>query len=237
MTGEPTAGQPTDPQRQRPGVMKTVVRGCPLFLITLVINPVTSRILEVLQLASWPENDYPFAHRLFEATTYVIIVWLFIAVLTPILTLVLLVFRRTRRLSLVFFLVWLIAWVPVPINFQLDHLCDPGLSRITFAAQPLLKAIEEYQRDNGQLPPALDALVPTYLDRTPYTGAVGFPRFEYRLPNEYRSFKQYEVLVRTPSTLASHDMLIYWPEADYPLSLYGSQQVRPINDWAYVVKH
>ena len=99
--------------------------------------------------------------------------------------------------------------------------------------------IEEYQRDNGGFPPALDALVPKYLDRVPYTGAVGFPEFEYRLPDEYRPFKQYEVFVRSPSTLGAHDLLIYWPEADYPLSLYGNgdEGVRPINDWAYVKRH
>jgi hypothetical protein len=68
---------------------------------------------------------------------------------------------------------------------------------------------------------------------SPYTGAVGYPTFEYRRVMQGSPFKQDEILVRTSPGGFTFDKLVYWPEHRYPDAMYGGE-VERVRTWAYV---
>src|SRR5690606_12665090 len=54
-----------------------------------------------------------------------------------------------------------------------------GMAAAAAQAGPLVAAIEEYERDHGEPPPSLEALVPGSLPAIPSTGLGAYPKFDY----------------------------------------------------------
>ena len=107
-------------------------------------------------------------------------------------------------------LVWLVNWISFGVFFGGSHARRfwpqrrVGLAQAARRAQPLLLAIENYEKDRGQPPANLEVLVPTYLPAIPATGMVAYPQFRYLNAANYRNigFKRYEVRVETPFGLS-----------------------------------
>ena len=98
----------------------------------------------------------------------------------------------------------------------------------THRAQPLVEAIERYERENGRPPPALNVLVPQYLDRIPRR----IPPFELAVtldypPNEW-ILKSNEV-----GLVQGLDELFYLPHGNYE-DFAWSGSIQRLGAWAYL---
>ncbi len=205
-------------------------------LVAFVFSPIAFQLALWFQAADLPADRHDLAISVMRIGFRFAQVWVVLLVLAPIFLLGLLPFRRVRRFAL-------IPLVMIPISIgtffaarTMTNLRDEGLSRITFNAQPILAAIEQYKADTGVFPPNLGALIPEYIKELPYTGTPGYPKFEYDLAAEGTPFRDYQLSVKTPPGANYHDRLIYWPEMNYPLWIKGAS-VEPLNDWAYMHRH
>lgn len=126
------------------------------------------------------------------------------------------------------------AVMSIVVYAQLQKL---GARRAAERGGAIIRAIHDYAAVEGALPASLADLVPRELDAIPETGMVGYPHFEYR---DVRSsaedsgplFATYELRVNL-SQLLQFDCLVYWPEGNYPDTLYGGW-VERIDSWAFV---
>jgi hypothetical protein len=97
------------------------------------------------------------------------------------------------------------------------------------AAQPLIEAIRQYQRDNGHPPRSLGVLVPEYIRVVPKTGHPQYADFEYAV-DEGSSW-----VLRVPCStgFGNWDEFFYWPTEDYPEHT-GRGSIERIGRWAYL---
>lgn len=201
--------------------------------LAILCGPVGIGLSTAFQVASLPPSLYPLAYFLRGMAFSLPLLWLGIALGSPIYALIA-AFSPSRRHRLVStMLLAAIAWGSLFFVPNVRGLRQPGLVRMTQRATPLLSAIKTYRTDNGRYPDRLEALVPRYLPEIPGTGAVGYPRFEYRLPNDNALFRSYELRVATSIGVLNWDVFVYWPERNYPAQMYGGS-VERIRDWAYV---
>lgn len=205
-------------------------------LVALALSPISFQLSVWFQVFDLPVDRHELAVRVLAAGFRCAQGWILLLVFSPIALIVCLLVRRRRRYALVFATMLAVLVGSFLVSTQMTRLRDEGLSRITFNAQPLLAAIEQYKTEQGVWPPNLDALKPAYIDEIPYTGAPGYPKFEYELATEETPFHEYQLYVRTPPGGSYHDRLIYWPEMNYPLWIKGAS-VEPLNDWAYAHRH
>ncbi|MBS1988864.1 MAG: hypothetical protein JSS83_00015 [Cyanobacteria bacterium SZAS LIN-3] len=94
----------------------------------------------------------------------------------------------------------------------------------------LVNAIERFERKNGSPPPNLDALVPNYLDKIPWTMMGAYPNYEYSV-FETKKPVPWALQVRCPRGLCTSEVFVYWPAKNYSIP-WG--HVQRIGDWAYV---
>ena len=155
---------------------------------------------------------------------------------TPIL-LVCLLFQRTRpkSLFLVVLSVLLIAccFGGVRLGYKARM---AGMEAFARRSQPLIAAINKYERDHSSPPGTLNDLVPVYLPAVPSTGMMAYPEYDYHVGDEakgqYRN-NRWALSVFTPSGGINFDRMLYFPNQDYPELGYGGSLER-IADWAYV---
>ncbi|MBX7256524.1 MAG: hypothetical protein K1Y02_09200 [Candidatus Hydrogenedentes bacterium] len=205
-------------------------------VVSLILSPITYQFAVWFQVFDLPEDRHKLAMDVLDIGFRCGQGWLLLLLGSPIALIVCLIFRRLRRFAVIPLAIFVVAagsYIALP---KFLHLRDEGFSRITFNAQPLLAAIEQYKADQGVWPPSLDALVPAYIDKIPYTGAPGYPKFNYEVASEGTPFREYQLSVKTPRGSTYHDQLIYWPEMNYPLWIKGAT-VEPLNDWAYMERH
>jgi len=217
-----------------------------LIAITILCSPSFDILFYKFQFAAFPESWHSLAMQLRAIPPITIGIWLFVAGIAPIVTVFTLLgwpLKSSRKIRCACVAVCLIAWSTLFLGTDHADARQNGLIHITQSGKPIIAAIEKYHANNGKYPAQLEALVPTYLSEIPYTGLVGYPKFEYRLPNtklseEYKddSSKKYELFVSMgyPSPLEEHsDYFIYWPEKQYPASVYDGFALYEIGDWAY----
>ncbi|MBM3458122.1 MAG: hypothetical protein FJX77_06275 [Armatimonadetes bacterium] len=72
-------------------------------------------------------------------------------------------------------------------DFDPWFLRKPRFEAATVRAQPLIDAIQRYERDKGAPPPSLEALTPRYLPRVPGTGLRKYPAFTYTVYKNRKS--------------------------------------------------
>ncbi|TYC63826.1 hypothetical protein FMN52_00960 [Marinobacter sp. BW6] len=99
-------------------------------------------------------------------------------------------------------------------------------------AEPMIKAIEEFTRDNGQPPEALSALVPNYIDSLP----PKLPPLE--IVTDPKKLVEYgdnpwALTALVSRGLLNWDRFIYFPDQAYPEAGFGGGLER-IGGWAYV---
>ncbi len=112
-------------------------------------------------------------------------------------------------------------------------------ANITVKAQPLIKAISLYVKENGKAPARLSDLVPKYIKKIPNTEVSAYPDFVYGvLKREDFSqlegeFPLWELKVECSIGFLNWDVFIYWPTEKYPSNIYGGS-TELIRNWAYV---
>jgi hypothetical protein len=94
----------------------------------------------------------------------------------------------------------------------------------------LVDAIERFEKKNGNPPPNLDALVPNYFDKTPWTMMGAYPHYEYSVFETKRPVP-WELRVRCPRGMCTTEAFVYWPTKNYSIP-WG--HVERIGDWAYL---
>ena len=154
----------------------------------------------------------------------------------PILVICLL-FQRVRRRA-AFLLVFAVLLIPCCVaGIVLGHKTRMVCMR-AFAqrSQPLIGAIRKYELDHSMPPQSLNDLVPEYLPAVPSTGMMAYPEFRYHTGTEARdrfANNAWALSVATPSGGINFDMVLYFPEQNYPDRGYGGSLER-VGDWAYV---
>lgn len=107
-----------------------------------------------------------------------------------------------------------------------------GFELAAARAEPMIKAIEEYTRDNGQPPRKLSALVPNYLDELP----PKLPPVE--IVTESKKLEEYgnnpwALTALVSRGLMNWDRFIYLPDQAYPERGLGGA-IEQVKSWAYV---
>jgi hypothetical protein len=116
------------------------------------------------------------------------------------------------------------------------HIQRASMESIVERAEPLIEAIELYTLDNSKPPPSLESLVPKYLHSVPKSGLRDLHDFEYHVgPNTKKLYcgNPWVLTVFTPRGGLNFDMLIFFPDQNYPNEGYGGVLER-IANWAYV---
>ncbi len=98
----------------------------------------------------------------------------------------------------------------------------------THRAQPLVAAIERYERENGNPPPDLNALVPQYLDRLP--GRL--PPFKLVVTNNYPP-NEWILKADVSSGISNWDALLFLPHENYEDFEWGGW-IRRLDAWGYL---
>lgn len=159
------------------------------------------------------------------------------AILALPLLLVGLLFQRTRLQSS-FYLLISVIFIPCCIVGIVLGKNTRMASMKSFAtrSQPLINAIQKYDLDHSYPPRSLNDLVPNYIPAVPTTGMMAYPEFCYHVGADCR--KQYAnnewaLTVATPSGGINFDVLLYFPNRNYPSQGYGGW-LEPIGNWSYV---
>ena len=101
-------------------------------------------------------------------------------------------------------------------------------------SQPLIEAIDRFEREHGEPPASLEALVPAYLSSVPGTGMAAYPAYRYRVGQRAERFgdNAWALEVFTPSGILNFDSFVYYPNQNYQNSCMG--WVERVGDWAYL---
>lgn len=111
-----------------------------------------------------------------------------------------------------------------------------GMRAFAQRSQPLIAAVRKYERDHSGPPQSLNDLVPDYLPTVPGTGMMAYPEFRYLTGTEAKdrfANNAWVLSVATPLGGINWDMMLYFPDQNYPDRGYGGSLER-VDDWAYV---
>lgn len=102
--------------------------------------------------------------------------------------------------------------------------------------QPLIAAINDYERQHGVPSESLAALVPDYLPAVPDTGMRACSEFQYftgKAARQQYAGNPWALQVLPPVFGVGFDVVLYFPKQNYPKNGYGGWLER-VGDWAYV---
>lgn len=161
-----------------------------------------------------------------------------ILIILPLIPLSLLglIFKKTRNLSFIIFCSCLIyVFTSFFILNYNGHLRKQEFHRLADKSKPLVMAIHAYNDAKGRPPDKLDDLVPQYLPKIPGTGMGAYPEYVYdvaKSKNEWYG-NPWVLYVETPLGVLNWDMFLYFPKQNYPKHGFGGY-LEKIDDWAYV---
>jgi hypothetical protein len=146
-------------------------------------------------------------------------------------------FQRRRRQSF-FYLLISVVFIPCCIVVIIlgKRARTMGMESFAQRSQPLINAIEKYELDNSAPPRSLYDLVPDYIPAVPSTGMMAYPEFRYHVGDEAKeqyAYNAWALSVFTPSGGINFDMMLYFPNRNYPQHGYGGW-LEAVGDWAYV---
>ena len=156
----------------KPLVKKTVIYGSIAFAVSLLIN---SLEIYVQHLGVSPEGskyilDFSLLFRLS----------VIFAALLVIVSVLLLIFRKTRRFAAFLIIVCLAYSFAAMPCFKIGNIVRmKGFERLAERSTLLVNAIYEYERSHGKPPAKLEHLVPEFLPVVPKTGMGAYPDYKY----------------------------------------------------------
>jgi hypothetical protein len=204
-------------------------------------NPIPLALFELSAIAYFPFSQWMSTARVgTQLFLWGQLIYGFLLIASGLATpalLVCLLFQRTRRQSFTV-LIFTILFIPCCIaGITLGHRTrTAGMRSFVHRSQPLVAAIKKYEQDHSVPPKTLNDLVPVYIPAVPSTGMMAYPDFKYHTGNNAK--KEYEgnpwaLSVFTPSGGINFDMMLYFPNQNYPELGYGGR-LEHIGDWAYV---
>ena len=110
-----------------------------------------------------------------------------------------------------------------------------ALHQVMARAEPLIIAIHRFEREHGNPPPNLAALVPDYLAAVPTPGIPTSREYYYRrpAPEDDLEGNLWMLDVNPPILGIGFDRFIYLPKQNYPREGWGGVLER-MGTWAYV---
>lgn len=144
---------------------------------------------------------------------------------------------RTRRESFFYLLISLLLIACCISGIVLGkQIRMAGMRSFAIRSQSLIQAIENFERNNSSPPQSLEDLVPNYLSTIPSTGMMAYPKYRYHVGDEAKekyAGNPWALSVFTPSGGINFDLMLYFPNQNYPTHGYGGT-LQPIGDWTYV---
>lgn len=113
-----------------------------------------------------------------------------------------------------------------------DQLRMFEFSELAKRSEPLIEAIEKYEKDVGNPPQTLGMLVPAFIKKVPSTGMGAYPRFEFDVL-ELDGKKVWELKVPCSIGFVNWDVFFYRSSKKYETREHGGT-VTKMGDWAYV---
>ncbi len=103
-------------------------------------------------------------------------------------------------------------------------------------SRPLIEAIRAYEQREGQPPPELSALVPSYLPELPSTGMRVCPAYGYEVGERVaeRQGSDWILVVECYSLPVGWDTLVYYPDAPPEWSNFGDL-VHTYGNWVFAM--
>jgi hypothetical protein len=129
-------------------------------------------------------------------------------------------------------LIMLASWCSPVAAQPLWELRRLGIEACAIRGERVVEALERYRREYGIYPRSLQDLVPRYVASVPSPASLGYPKFTYVRAEAGSMRVAYELQVPMPHG-GSGDRLLYWPNGDYPDTIY-SGEVERVRGWAYV---
>lgn len=161
--------------------------------------------------------------------------WLLAVVCLP-LTLLGLLFRRTRKISAMFAMLLAVFVLSSAVALHIGNTIRMhGFRKLAVRSQPLVNAISRYETSNGKPPADLNVLIPKYLDSIPWTSMASYPEYEYEICTDNPNLcggNVWMLKVQTGEGL-NWDCFFYYPNHEYP-AITPSGAVERVEDWAYL---
>lgn len=198
-------------------------------------------IFAVSALGYFPFSEWVATTRigtmLFLCGQMIYLLPLMAAILATPVFIICLFFQRTRRQSF-FYLLFSVLFIPCCIfGIVLGHKTrEARMQSFAQRSQSLINAISKYELEKSAPPKSLTDLVPEYIPAVPSTGMMAYPEYEYytgEVAIENYADNAWALSVFTPSGGINFDMMLYFPNRNYPKRGYGGW-LEPIGNWAYV---
>lgn len=190
----------------------------------------------VLPFAAWALLS-PYGSVFFLCVTMMYLFYFLAAlVMLPIL-LVRLCWIKSRSRALLWLLV-IAVYIPCYLLGSVweQRVWTARWEAFSLRSQPLIAAINDYERQHGFPPESLTALVPDYLPAVPDTGMRACSEFQYftgEVARQQYSGNPWALQVLPPVFGVGFDLVLYFPNQNYPKNGYGGWLER-VGDWAYV---
>ncbi|MGI8908617.1 MAG: hypothetical protein ACR2IE_19250 [Candidatus Sumerlaeaceae bacterium] len=104
--------------------------------------------------------------------------------------------------------------------------------KVAANAEPLIQAIQQYERDKGRPPGLVEQLMPKYIVRIPGTGDRHHPDITYNYWPHTDDYGNSWTLYVSAGSFTNFDAFIYHPSGVYPPDDGGNWYER-IGKWAY----
>ena len=108
-------------------------------------------------------------------------------------------------------------------------------SKLAERSEPIILAIERFEKETGHAPKYLDMLVPVYLPEIPKTKMGAYPNYSYYAGTKAEEYagNPWVLEIFSPTAGINFDLFFYFPLQNYPKHGYGGV-LEKIGKWAYV---
>lgn len=118
------------------------------------------------------------------------------------------------------------------INWS-ERLRHQAFVELSQRSAPVVTAIQEFVRQRGQPPTALEDLVPDFLPELPETGLCAYPNYTLLSGEKAQRFEANPWVLMVSVGSLDFDVFLYLPLQNYPAHGFGGV-VERMGDWGYV---
>ena len=114
---------------------------------------------------------------------------------------------------------------------------EHAFDKLAEHSQPLILAIERYEKELGYPPETLQRLVPTYLSAVPGTAMGAYPNYSYETSKEsgQKSAITWTLYISIPTSgLGKSEEKFVYMSSEYYLVKLHDQVIRRVGNWIYI---